>query len=163
MFRNLSVWFVLVAVSGLAHAGELVAEVVDYGIYQLSLKTVPSKGTVSGAVGITNRETLLERTDRIPANRGVSFGLHYRVTGAEGGRVSIIHKIVFPGPGLTNPDSGTTRTEQSRRLEGPEGGAGYIGYTFDQDWERLPGEWRLEIWSIDGRRLLTVPFVVAQP
>lgn len=131
-------------------------EIVDRGIYT----------TVSGATrqmpnGIgeaTVEELQIERsTTAIPARPGLSFGFEFVVHGRPPGTlVELTTTVVFPAPGLTPPgrSAPVAMSASPMTVSIGEGAVTYRGYTFDYEWETVPGVWRFEVRA--GDRLLAV-------
>lgn len=59
----------------------------------------------------------------------------------------------IPSPGVLNPETGKTVTEDVSFWDRRIGSTNYNAYGFAHDWEIVPGIWTLEIW--DGDRKMT--------
>lgn len=159
---TLAVWSSFAAVVG-AHAQPSQIqriEIIEYGIY-----TVDKQSCQRDAQGI-------ERCDRsdvrhaattwtIPAQKGVEFGLKYRVIGApSGARVTLKRDWLLPAPGFLPPGK-----QPISRLDRTDnvaiGNAIFVSYGFDDPWEMVPGPWILEIWYGD-RKLSSQTFTVVK-
>jgi hypothetical protein len=131
-------------------------EIIDRGIYT----------TVSGATRImpngigeaTVEELQLEHsTTAIPARPGISFGFEFTVHGRPPGTlVELTATVIFPPPGLTPPGRSAPVASSGSPMVVVigEGAVTYRGYTFDYEWETVPGVWRFEVRI--GDRLLAV-------
>lgn len=91
------------------------------------------------------RYKLIKETDRIPARRGLLFGIQYDVLGEPpGAQVEVEYTITTPGlarPGLTGLLK-TVRSVWKRNL----GQRHFNGFAFDVDWELVPGTWTMKVW-----------------
>jgi hypothetical protein len=123
-------------------------KIVDYGLYEREItKRVK---TEYGAADFIKNVKLVEKTEKIPAKIGTSFGLQFLVEGKPKGE-AVVLKIVllFPQPGLRNP-----KTDKIyHKLEGPNkcmiGETSYTGFEFEQEWNLVPGEWKIQLWYND--------------
>jgi len=129
------------------------ATVSNPGIYSLSVMTdIPDPNTAAGIRHTVGDLTLVTRTTTIPARIGVHFGFYFTVNGAsEGGNVQVRYVNRFPGPGLTNPGTGETTHEEEYSQDVAIGGSNYKGWSFDHDYELVPGRWTFEIWYGDRK------------
>lgn len=93
------------------------------------------------------------KTDTIPAARGKGFGFRFTVRGLPAGTTVRLRKVVSH-PTMRRPD-GSTSTGYETALELPVGHDGSVtateGYSLDDDFELLPGPWRIEIWLGDRK------------
>jgi hypothetical protein len=137
------------------------AEIFDAGIYELEfVTTVDAPNTASGLQSIVRDEKLIERTTCIPAKRGIHFGFRYRVFGDPPGRVALRMVNHYPADGLRNP--ATNKVHHMGEVVQPAvtGGVSlYTGYSFDEDWEAVPGIWVFEIWH-NGKLLASQKFEI---
>jgi hypothetical protein len=94
-----------------------------------------------------------KRTRSILIGKGVNFGFEYEAVGSPRGEKATLHFVViYPPPGLNKPGSSSPipRDEYDRKVRiGVKGS--YDGYELDNDWEMVPGDWTLEIWSGSNR------------
>src|SRR5262245_51701366 len=122
-------------------------EVVDHGLFQLRTgERTAAPGTATGWATAASAATLLERTDRVPARRGVAFGVRYIVAGSDTGiGVSLTVTWRFPEPGLKNPATGNVYRQQTTEIDARVGMPGASLYILEEDWEFLPGTWVVEV------------------
>jgi hypothetical protein len=66
---------------------------------------------------------------------------------------------LFPDPGLYDPATGRRFTRAGYDRTDAIGPGGYLSYSFDHDWEMVPGVWTLQIWN-QGRMLAEQTFTV---
>ena len=138
-------------------------ELAQYGLYRGDRAgEIADAGTTTGTTTMLSNVAFYEATSRVPACRGVGFGVVYRPLGKPDGAGAALRVVWrLPEPGLRNPDNGITYRQSVSILVAPLGQARLRGYSFDHDWELVPGEWILEIWDGD-RRLLAQTFSVYQ-
>jgi len=139
-------------------------EIVDYGIYtEHVINDVPQSDSLSGTQHIVDNIVLRRQTTAIPAELGLNFGMHFKVVGSPDGALAPLRIVtIFPGVGLTNPDTGQTRYSSSSDTQVKVGSTSFHGYGFDHPWERVPGVWTFQVWS--GERLLaSQSFTIALP
>jgi hypothetical protein len=161
----LSLVFMLLASTGAqAQDGQVKRiDVVEYGIYTTSTEsamTAPDApgGTIKHTTNIRHAAT----TRTIPAQLGVEFGFLFTVVGKPAGAKVPLHVIaLFPAPGLQDSASQKHFGQAAYdRVDAIAPGA-YLSYTFDHDWELVPGVWTFQIWS-QGRMLAEQKFTVVK-
>jgi hypothetical protein len=107
----------------------------------------PAASTIPFA-DVTNVH-LAKKTRTIPMSKGVDFGFQYEAVGMPPGEKATLHFVViYPPPGINKPGSSSPilRDEYDQKVRiGVKGS--YNGYELDNDWELVPGDWTLEIWS----------------
>jgi hypothetical protein len=139
-------------------------DVVEYGLYttsaggKLASENVPS-GTVTNKKDIRHVQT----TNVVPGQLGIEFGLRFNIVGSPAGTVVPLHVVaIFPAQGLHDPSAGRTFTTAEYDRADAIGPGGYLSYTFDHDWEVVPGVWTFQIWN-QGRKLAEQQFTVVFP
>lgn len=132
-------------------AAELSVHGVDFGIYRIE------------GDGPSREARLLQKTDRIPLQRGITFGIMVDIHGAKDGRERMLRKITrFPAPGLRNPQTGKTRPYSETLVTVRDGDLLHGLFTFDHAWEMVPGTWSIEYWLGD-EKLIGKQFTVVKP
>lgn len=142
-----------------ATAGEASGvEIVEFGLYTADVagELREPNGIVSNVI---ENICLIATTTTVPMRPGVLFGMRYRVDGASSGApVDLTLAVQFPAAlqpsGAAKP---VTRHERGATLA--VGTTSYTGYSFDQDWEFVPGTWTLEVLQ-HGRKLAAQSFTV---
>lgn len=126
-------------------------EIVDYGVYRIQLtgERVPMPSAGAGGVRPASRAVLVVKTNQIPATLGTTFGLRFILVGDPVGAVADVDIVVNHPP---FKDSTVKATSNSDRVPwhyriGEK--AGYT-YTFDHDWEAVPGKWSIEVWQAEN-------------
>ena len=131
------------------------AVIGDYGVFEPvggEVKTALPQAT-SGAKRTPRGIRFVEHTRIIPAKRGVQFGFDYEITGAKQGPVDVM--IIVSHPPIQKPDGSVSRGFKFREKIPVVGGKvkGFTGYSFDHDYELVPGEWKFEFWVREGKIL----------
>jgi hypothetical protein len=122
-------------------------ELVEFGIFKKisSGDDFHDSGTISGRRHAVAKAVLVEATTKIPARIGTSFGFRVRYRGpSPGALVHCTAKCVHPK--LTDPSSGRTGEVDEWDVSSLSGREDYVGYTLDNAWELVPGEWRMQLW-----------------
>lgn len=144
----LTIFLICTLPSAIAHqTGNLKAEIVEFGIYYTSVAaTATAPNTTSGEITLLNNPMHVRTTDTIPALTKSSFGLRYQLAGLSTKSKIAVTDVVI-APGLQNPssDSPLVRVESSKDVV-RGGQTVFIGYTFDESWEAVPGDWTIEVW-----------------
>ena len=123
---------------------------MDFGIYLTSVDaTAPAPNTTTRELSLLSNPRLVRKTAAIPALHKTSFGLRYRLIGvSEGEAVNVVDVITTPG--IKRPDSDDPVSFVEKRSDVAFGERlMFTGYTFDNRWEAVPGEWTIEIWHAD--------------
>lgn len=123
-------------------------QLVEYGMFRKTQvqddATAPN--TVTGHMHGVADAILLQRTTDIHAERGTSFGMRIRLVGQPDGLiVRCTAKCIHP----KYKDAATGRTSDTEEWPNyvPIGRPTYIGYTFDNDWEVVPGRWTIQVFA----------------
>lgn len=106
---------------------------------------VRAPDSVQGRSHAVTDAVLIEGTTDIRASRGTSFGIRVKFTGEPAGVIVPCTAKCFH-PKFADPT--TQRTSEVEQWEnfGTIGSAGYIGYTFDYEWELVPGQWTIQLF-----------------
>jgi hypothetical protein len=121
-------------------------QVVEFGTFQKTDErgTVAAWGSIHGQAHAVADAVLFEQTSNIHARQGTSFGLRVSVSGKpSGATVPIRAKCLHPK--FTDPAAGRSSEVEEWPGTGVIGLSGYMGYTFDNDWELVPGQWTIEV------------------
>jgi hypothetical protein len=155
----------LLALPGLAQAQTIERiDVVDWGLTRSQLtETLAAPGTAAGAEKVVEDVVFVQKTTRVPARLKTSFGVRFVVVGApKGQEVALEERWLLPAPGLRNPQTGNVHRQEANAIKLKIGDKAYRGYGFDEEWELVPGDWTVEIWS-GRRKLLSQTFTVFRP
>ena len=129
----------------------------DYGIF-CALETVEqreAKDTISGVVNLlAEAPVFLRKTAVVPAKIGIGFGIHVDI--AEPLNGPVIMQTVHPPMG----ENGVTTERWTTEIT--PGRLNYNGFTFEYDYELLPGPWTITAFA-NGRELYKVDFTVVDP
>ena len=122
-------------------------EVLEYGRFekQASAGEYSAKGALTGQVHAVVDAKLVEKTTAIEPLLGTSFGFRVKLVGQpEGLLVSYTAKCIHPR--ITNPTTGRSSEVEKWTNYGIIGRGGYVGYTFDNSYEAVPGAWTIQIF-----------------
>ena len=125
--------------------------IIEYGIFEAQkTKVVEEKDTSTGYRTLLDNIKLIKETDTIPAAVGTQFGIRYIVEGEpNGAQVEI--SVKFLHPQTVNPTNNKTVTLEQFHKQLPIGETSYSCWIFEYDWELVPGEWIIQIWSGDRK------------
>jgi len=99
-------------------------------------------------------------TTTVQAESGIRFGFIYRVVGKPTGQtVQLRMVIIYPPEGVKSPQSSTPLQSAERQIAVRIGAIEFSGYTFDDNWELVPGPWKMQLWLGD-RKLAEKEFTV---
>jgi hypothetical protein len=139
-------------------------DIVEYGLYTASAERRPvaAPGTATGTVTPLSNMQHTATTRTVPAQLGVRFGFGFIVVGAPLGTQVSIHSVtIFPSPGLRDPASSQPKTRSEYDWSTTIGEQSFRIYTFDSDWEIVPGVWTQQLWY-QGRMLAEQKFTVVK-
>ena len=138
--------------TGGAVPGKLTSvSIVDFGQYEKQ-----------STAALADQYVCIQKTDTITARLGVMFGFRYTVTGdPPRGVFQLEYVRSYPSSGARDSTIASSHRTSSFKLTGRTGETNFIGFTFDHDWELMPGIWTFQIWS-DGRKFSEQQFVVLQ-
>lgn len=144
----------LAAAAVLARGAGPGAAELEYGFF-CALETAATQeapGTVSGTVNIVEGSPdFIGPGPEVPARIGIGFGVKVRARAGLAGPVTV--EIEHPPMG----PNAVTRQYWHTTLSGTD--KQYLGYTFDQAYEVLPGRWTMSA-SANGRQIYAVSFQV---
>ena len=139
------------------------ARIVDYGIYKIidpgAYYAHPESTAGYASQGV--KLTLINRTTRVPLQKGIVFGLEYEAEGfGFDGPVLIIYRVKHPS--ITRPDGTVTTGFDEEFPSIVSEGKLKTGdfYCLSEDWELVPGEWSIAV-IYEGRVLVEKTFQVS--
>jgi hypothetical protein len=137
-------------------------EIGQYGIY--TGDKLGQEDAANAAVGyksVTANIVFQQKTERITAAVGTSFGFEYVIRGSGEGGVDLTVKYLHPA--ITNPKTGRVFTSQEIVSDNRVIGKTHlIGYRFDEAWEIVPGTWTIQLLYGD-KKLAEKTFQVVKP
>jgi len=140
-------------------------QTLDYGIYEVlgPSRTVNAPETALGKATAVKDFKLLKATRTIRAKLGSSFGYRYAIIGEpKGKRVALKFVMIFPSKGLLNPHTQKVNNRGELTLKRAIGKDHFDIYSFDEEWEMVPGNWTFEIWR-ENQKLSEQTFKVVSP
>ena len=134
------------------------ADVMEVGIYTARIiKTFDVPGVVRGTNQGLDSFALVQATTNVPARVGTRFGFRYTIHGTPS-NAPIVLTMVGEHPPLKDPKTGKSQTKDEYELPSWIGQT-YTSYSFDEQWELIPGTWKFEIWH-KGKKLCEQSFKV---
>ena len=134
-----------------------------------SYEATSSARVTIGSASLSDKRSAIEGVSfidgstNVPARIGTSFGVSYKFEGPRSGSIVRYQTIWrFPTSGLPNRNTGKPNFTQERERVCRVGAQCISGWTFDADWELVPGVWTVEIWR-DDALLFTKAFDVSTP
>ena len=122
-------------------------DVLERGTYRAdTLARTPMPGT-TGVINTIQNARLISSSTSIPGLLGVRFGLRYLLRGESAALVPLRLVIVFPPAGLRNPTTGQTFFSSEHTVSVRAGASLYWEYSFENQWEIVPGLWQFEFWE----------------
>ena len=128
--------------------------IVEHGIYAPE-REVGVRDVEKTSIGFVRtidgqaRPELLEETTRIPAKVGTRFGIHFLFDDCAGPEKYPVTVRVHHPP-MTNPKTGRTTRVEEWEMTGYPIIARFTGYLFEEEWEAVPGRWRIDL-VVDGK------------
>lgn len=142
-------------------------EIIEPGIYDaaISTRTDAPDSTIGTRSYLDTLHQATTLTTTIRPRIGLHFGFRFQIVGEPLGRQVTLALITnFPPPGLHQPNSAQAVQRDGYVQTARLGSESFIGYTFDEAWEMVPGVWRFEIWDQnDNRKLAEQSFTVTAP
>ena len=158
--------FAIVFSTAPAAAGDISVQIVNYGMVQRKPLMLQDNSEASSQSGKGEQEVTFQRTDRVPLEPGVRFGVFIVTTNPRlpNGQTVTLRKVTrFPAPGLTNPETRKTTLSEAAPVTVRTGEPqGPFGFGLDHDWELVPGTWKIEFWLGD-EKLAEQAFFLAKP
>jgi Domain of unknown function (DUF3859) len=126
-------------------------EIVAYGIYSADLQS-SQRDTQGVLQNVSQNFRLVTATTAVPAQIGTRFGFNYKVGGTPTGKTVSLKKVtVYPPEGLRSPNVAQSLKHSDTTVTPTIGQQSYAGYRFDDPWELVPGQWRMELWDGDRK------------
>jgi len=134
------------------------ATVTEVGIYTARVvKTFDVPAVVGGTNQGLDSFTLVQATTNVTARVGTRFGFRFTIHGKPS-NAPVALTMVGEHPPLKDPATGKTQTRDEYQLESWIGQT-YTSYSFDHEWELIPGKWKFEVWH-RGKKLCEQSFTV---
>ncbi len=156
--RRLALLAALLVLAQPAAARVVSVTIVEHGLY--TAEVVGQQREASGIVtDLLTNLCHVATTDTVPMRPHMHFGFRYRVEGPDTGTpVDLTLAVTFPE--TVHPPAGLPlRRHQHSSPPVPVGAVSYTGYSFDRDWEFVPGVWTLEVLQGE-RKLAAMSFTV---
>lgn len=154
--------YIATAVAAVSLGSDALAEptvrIVEKGVYRAETtnRTVTKEAT--GILNTVHNVRLISDNTVVYGKIGVRFGVRY-VLSSSVPSLNLKFVIKFPYPGLRDSVTGAHYVESVRALSIQTGSINYWEYSFDSDWEIMPGFWEFEFWT-DSKKLASQAFCV---
>jgi len=160
--KSLTLFLALLTIGFHASAQDTVsvtgATVTEVGIYTARVvKTFNVPDVVGGTNQGLESFTLVQATSNVTARVGTRFGFRFTIHG-EPSNAPIVLTMVGEHPPLKDPATGKAQTRDEYQLESWIGQT-CTSYSFDHEWELIPGKWKFEVWH-RGKKLCEQAFMV---
>lgn len=128
-------------------------QLLDYGLLNIHIeKTINKSTTATGKHNVIDEIEFYKQTSDISAKINNTFGIKYQVNGTpEGAIANFTFKVIHP------PING--RTMSSADVKATVGSWRADFYTFEEEYELVEGEWKLQIWD-NNTMLLEKAFTI---
>lgn len=158
MMRWLTLLASLFLLAQPAAAREVSVTILEHGLY--TAEVVGQQHDSSGVVtDLLANLCHVATTSTVPMRPRVHFGFRYRIDGPETGTpVDLTLAVTFPDA-VHPPAALGSPKRHLRHSSLPVGAVSYTGYSFDLDWEFVPGVWTLEVLQGE-RELAALSFTV---
>jgi hypothetical protein len=118
---------------------------LNYGICdQDLLKYKKQKNTPTGTRGVVSGFNLIEQTDTIPGEKGLTFGVEYLLKSKMRGHITIEQVWVFPT--IVTNEKGEKYKEIRYPFSKPTNKKTATTFTFVEDYEIVKGEWKYQLF-----------------
>jgi hypothetical protein len=142
------------------------ARLTWYGVYQAGRDAiVKDDSALHGArIVSTGIEPPKINSDRIPARLHSRFGFGFVLSGAPPDGIFRLRYVRnFPADGMTDAKTGERHFSEESELDiRADEKDMFVGYSFDEADELVPGLWSFEVWDGD-RKLFEKSFTVYKP
>lgn len=150
----------------LSEINQVQAKIVNCGVFA----PATIQAVVSAANDPTGRHhstkgnpSIVTQTNRIPAKLGTLFGVTFEVSGLDAKQGAIVDILTtWSHPPMTKPDktASTGFSFISPQIVTADGRVLFwVGYRFENEYELVAGDWRLEL-SYGGKTLLSQVFII---
>jgi Tol biopolymer transport system component len=137
-------------------------DITEYGIYKAVVVKSEASRNQAATYQTLGSVTLIEQTEKIPALLGTRFGFRYTINGYPNGeKIDITFKMISPviKRPVDNKEFSVQEVVLKNRIIGYNT---YSDYVFEEAWEMVPGEWRLQLFY-NGKKLAEKTFYVYRP
>lgn len=143
-------------------SSHLIAEVKVKRPYETGIFISNYQDYKEGEIYISSNKQKIADTNNIPAKLGTRFGVRYELDYMPYEKPLRV-KLLYLTPGIINPING----ERQDKIEvvqdlSPDSPHYLIAYEFSEEYEIVPGEWRMFVF-VNDRMLLEETFIVEYP
>lgn len=154
---------ILILITRQLSGNEIEVSIVEFGEYEETSLTgkQDAKNTTLGSVNVIDPAkdpTLKKKALYIKGEMGKKFGIKFRVENASPGEiVPVTIRVVHPL--IKKPGSTSASAIESWEMEGTAFVPRYTGWSFDESWEIVRGEWFIQVFH-KGKRKAEQRFVI---
>lgn len=132
--------------------------IVEKGVYRAETTTQTITKDATGIINTVQNVRLISDTAVVYGKIGVRFGVRY-VLSSMAPSLNMKFVVKFPAPGLHAPATDSRYAESAHAQTVQTGMTNYWEYSFDNNWEIVPGLWEFEFWA-DSKKLTSQVFCV---
>jgi len=145
--KNLYLLLLLFLISSCDYTYIRNIKITSYGITDNKvIEVIDRPDSPAGKVDVYNDWNLLKKTNMIPAEKGVEFGIEYKVDAFSlQSDIEVEEIIIFPEGGITNPKSKVSQKIDSEMTLLTKNEKESFSYKMEYDWEVVPGNWVFQV------------------
>jgi len=145
--KNLYLLLLLFLISSCDYTYIRDIKITSYGITDNKVIDVIDRPDLpAGQLDVYNDWNLLKKTNMIPAEKGVEFGIEYKVDALSlQSDIEVEEIIIFPEGGITNPENKIHQEIDSEIALLTKNEKGSFTYKMEYDWEVVPGNWVFQV------------------
>jgi hypothetical protein len=134
------------------------------GTYTAELgERTPDKNIAGGVINSVRSYKFVKLGTTVSGQKGVHFGFEFVIVGRpDGAKVPLKAVVIFPPPGLRDPETGRTQPRDEYMISARINAVQRNGYGFDHEWEAVPGTWTIQLWD-GNRKLAEQNFTIVRP
>ena len=137
---------------------EPAVQIIEKGVYRAETTSRVITKEATGIINTVQNVRLMSDTAVVYGKIGVRFGVRYVFSGSAPS-LNIKFVVKFPAPGLHDPATDARYAESAQAQTVQTGIVNYWEYSFDNNWEIVPGLWEFEFWA-DTKKLASQGFCV---
>ena len=145
--KNLYLLLLLFLISSCDYTYVRNIKITSYGLTDNKVIDVIDRPDLpAGKLDVYNDWNLLKKTNMIPAEKGVEFGIEYKVDAFSlQSDFDVEEIIIFPEGGITNPENKIHQEIDSEKALLTKNEKGSFTYKMEYDWEVVPGNWVFQV------------------
>lgn len=153
---------VVAVVAAISFSDNAVAEpavqIIEKGVYRAETTSRVITKEATGIINTVQNMRLISDTAVVYGKIGTRFGVRYVLSGSAPS-LNMKFVVKFPAPGLHDLATDARYAESAQAQTVQTGMTNYWEYSFDNNWEIVPGLWEFEFWA-DSKKLTSQVFCV---